>query len=64
MTRETFHVAIGNTVRFISTSGNDYTGEVVKIQEFPGSFTGNLITVQTDKGYRNFYEGERLHEVL
>jgi hypothetical protein len=63
---QTYHVNVGDVVRFTSGKGVEYVGVVHRVRKYINSSFGNLIVVRLDngKGYRSFYEGERDHEVL
>ena len=59
---------IGNSVEWVSKSGNQYTGEIVRIREDRSEDLyqrGALITVRLEGGtYRNFYENQVDHHLL
>jgi hypothetical protein len=59
---------IGDSVEWVSKSGNQYTGEIVAIREDRSEDLyqrGALVTVQIEGGaYRNFYENQVDHHVL
>jgi hypothetical protein len=59
---------IGDSVEWVSKSGNQYTGEIVRIREDRSEDLyqrGALITVQIESGaYRNFYENQVDHHPL
>ena len=58
---------IGDSVEWVSKSGNQYTGEIVSIREDRSEDLyqrGALITVQIGGAYRNFYENRVDHHLL
>ena len=59
---------IGNSVEWVSKSGNQYTGEIVRIREDRSEDLyerGALITVRLEGAeYRNFYENQVDHHLL
>ena len=59
---------IGNSVEWVSKSGNQYTGEIVAIREDRSEDLyqrGALICVRLEGGeYRNFYENQVDHHLL
>ena len=59
---------IGDSVEWISKSGNQYTGEIVSIREDRSEDVyqrGALICVRLEGGeYRNFYENQVDHHLL
>ena len=58
---------IGDSVEWVSGSGNQYTGEIVSIREDRSEDLyqrGALITVQIGGAYRNFYENRVDHHLL
>ena len=59
---------IGNSVEWVSKSGNQYTGEIVRIREDRSEDLyqrGALITVRLEGAeYRNFYENQVDHHPL
>ena len=59
---------IGDSVEWVSKSGNQYTGEIVRIREDRSEDLyqrGALITVRLEGGtYRNFYENQVDHHPL
>ena len=59
---------IGDSVEWVSGSGNQYTGEIVRIREDRSEDLyqrGALITVQIEGGaYRNFFENQVDHHLL
>jgi hypothetical protein len=59
---------IGDSVAWVSGSGNQYAGEIVRIREDRSEDLyqrGALITVRIEGGaYRNFYENQVNHHLL
>jgi len=59
---------IGDSVEWVSKSGNQYTGEIVRIREDRSEDLyqrGALICVRLEGGeYRNFYENQVDHHLL
>ena len=59
---------IGDSVEWVSKSGNQYTGEIVSIREDRSEDLyqrGALICVRLEGGeYRNFYENQVDHHLL
>jgi hypothetical protein len=59
---------IGDSVEWVSKSGNRYTGEIVSIREDRSEDLyqrGALICVRLEGGaYRNFYENQVDHHLL
>ena len=59
---------IGDSVEWVSKSGNQYTGEIVRIREDRSEDLyqrGALITVRLEGAeYRNFYENQVDHHPL
>ena len=59
---------IGDSVEWVSVSGNQYTGEIVAIREDRSEDLyqrGALICVRLEGGeYRNFYENRVDHHLL
>ena len=59
---------IGDSVEWVSKSGNQYTGEIVRIREDRSEDLyerGALITVRLEGAeYRNFYENQVDHHLL
>ena len=59
---------IGDSVEWVSKSGNQYTGEIVSIREDRSEDLyqrGALICVRLEGGeYRNFYENRVDHHLL
>ena len=59
---------IGDSVEWVSKSGNQYTGEIVSIREDRSEDLyqrGALICVRLEDGhYRNFYENQVDHHLL
>ena len=59
---------VGDSVEWVSKSGNQYTGEIVRIREDRSEDLyqrGALITVRLEDGtYRNFYENQVDHHLL
>lgn len=59
---------IGDSVEWVSKSGNQYTGEIVSIREDRSEDLyqrGALICVRLEDGaYRNFYENRVEHHLL
>lgn len=59
----TCHLVIGDTIEFMSRSCNFHTGTIVRIREGVDS-QGNLVTVQTEYGYRTFYDCVSQYRIL
>ena len=59
---------VGDSVEWVSKSGNQYTGEIVAIREDRSEDLyqrGALICVRLEGGaYRNFYENQVEHHLL
>ena len=59
---------IGDSVEWVSKSGNQYTGEIMSIREDRSEDLyqrGALICVRLEGGaYRNFYENQVEHHLL
>ena len=59
---------VGDSVEWVSKSGNRYTGEIVRIREDRSEDLyqrGALICVRLEGGeYRNFYENQVDHHLL
>ena len=59
---------VGDSVEWVSKSGNQYTGEIVAIREDRSEDLyqrGALICVRLEGGeYRNFYENQVDHHLL
>ena len=59
---------VGDSVEWVSKSGNRYTGEIVSIREDRSEDLyqrGALICVRLEGGaYRNFYENQVEHHLL
>ena len=59
---------VGDSVEWVSKSGNQYTGEIVSIREDRSEDLyqrGALICVRLEGGaYRNFYENQVEHHLL
>jgi hypothetical protein len=62
------HYKIGDSVEWVSGSGNQYAGEIVSIREDRSEDLyqrGALICVRLEGGeYRNFYENKVDHHLL